>query len=153
MVIKKEEITSDIKKQGFCMREQGEWGVLHFKKIHMKNLYEMMESYFEEKREGEAWVDGRSKFANLMCKLILIRYGNDIEKALISPELKEARKYFEAYVRNVYELINNDPQEGIPLFVIYDIRNSEYGEESDDQERLEDAYMLASKMFGTKLMR
>ena len=79
-------------------------------------------------------LDGRSIFANRICKLLFEKHNGDLVEAI-----KEAEPFFcdlEEYVRNIYELIENE----IPLYAYYKIMEHGAGnwgfEEHEYQEKI-----------------
>lgn len=89
--------------------------------------------YFDFETDLET-LDERSVFANRICKLIFDKHSGDLDKAII-----EAEPYFkdlEVFVRNIYELVQNE----IPLYAYY--RLLKYGadnwgfEENEYQEKI-----------------
>lgn len=71
--------------------------------------------WFEFKKD-QSKLDDRSVFANTICKLLINKYNNSIDEALL--HVGPIYKDFEEHVRNVYELINDE----IPLFALYDLK-------------------------------
>ena len=60
--------------------------------------------------------DDRSHFANTICKVLVEKSNNDIDLSVNN--IKKIYDYFEEYVRNVYELIDEE----IPLFALYELK-------------------------------
>lgn len=74
-------------------------------------------------------LDGRSVFANRICKLIFDKHNGDIDNAII-----EAEPFFnelDYFVRNIYELVENE----IPLYAYYELLK--YGPDNWDFEETE----------------
>ena len=79
-------------------------------------------------------LDGRSIFANKICKLIYDKNNCDLDESI-----KEAETYFfylDEYVRNIYELVDSE----IPLYSYYQLLKygaNNYGFNEDEyQEKL-----------------
>ena len=60
--------------------------------------------------------DYRAKFANSVLKLLWNKHGNSCSAALLE-DVAIQRVYFDEYVRNIYEVINDE----IPLFAWHDL--------------------------------
>lgn len=84
---------------------------------------------FEFKNKVEAFGQDRSGFANMVCRLLYLQNGKDLDKAI-----KEGESIFcefEEHVRNIYELIDDS----IPLIAYYELKK--YGADNwgfDEQE-------------------
>lgn len=63
--------------------------------------------------------DGRAKFANSICQLLIDKYKGDYEKS--ARYSAEIRLHFENHVRNIYELVD----EAIPLFGLAELQREE----------------------------
>ena len=84
---------------------------------------------FEFKNKVDAFSQNRSGFANMVCRLLYLHSGKDLDKAI--EEGSGIFSEFEEHVRNIYELIDDS----IPLMAYYQLK--EYGADNwdfDEQE-------------------
>jgi hypothetical protein len=88
---------------------------------------------FKFKNKVEAFEQGRSGFANMVCRLIYLQSDKDLDKAIKEGESIFCQ--FEEHVRNIYELI----EDSIPLIAYSQLK--EYG--ADDLDLNKEEYKQA----------
>ena len=84
---------------------------------------------FEFENKVEAFEQGRSGFANMVCRLLYLQNDKDLDKAI-----KEGESIFcefKEHVRNIYELI----EDSIPLIAYYNLKKyGAYDLDLDEEE-------------------